>query len=197
MTPTLTGDGAVQGVALHEDGVPCAPSVRLQYVHGLHGVLDVTARVDSFDGEHRVDRHGGKHIVIAGWISTLARFCNKRDSLADDLARHARLCGVDQRLLPKRIHLDAQLVLHVLHCLPARKTVAGDDRRGVDLRLDELICAAQKLGGNDDDGRSAITDLLVLLLCEIDENAACGVIDGEEGEDGSAIIRDGDFLHRC
>lgn len=37
-----------------------------------------------------------------------------------------------------------------LHSLAHRKAVAADDRRRVDLVLDELVPAAEELGGDDD-----------------------------------------------
>lgn len=39
--------------------------------------------------------------------------------LADDLAGHRSLRNIDERLLPKMINLDAELVLHKFDCLSA------------------------------------------------------------------------------
>lgn len=87
------------------------------------------------------------------------------DSLSNDLARHARLRGIDQSIFSQRVHLHTQLLLHEFACLSARKSVARDDRRRVDLLLDKLVRASEQFCSNQYDRRRAITDLLVLLLC--------------------------------
>jgi hypothetical protein len=43
--------------------------------------------------------------------------------------------------------------------------------------LHELVAAAEQLGGDEDDGRGAVADLLVLLLSEVDEDLAGRVLD--------------------
>jgi len=64
----------------------------------------------------------------------------------------------------------------------------------VDLSLDELVRAAQELCGNDNDRGRTISNLLVLLLREIDEDFAGGVLYSEERKDGSTVIGNSDFL---
>jgi hypothetical protein len=88
----------------------------------------------------------------------------KNSSPANDLTGHTRLGSVDQSFSAQRVHLDAQLVLHELDCLPTREPVPGDDRRRVDLLLDQLVCPAQELRSDDHHGSCPIPDLLVLLL---------------------------------
>ncbi len=98
---------------------------------------------------------------------------------ADDLAGHGRLRDVDQRVPTERVDLGADVLVHVLDRLPQRQPVACDDGGGVDLVLHELVRPPQQLGRYYDDGGGAIPDLLVLLLGEVDEDLACGVLDVE------------------
>ena len=58
---------------------------------------------------------------------------------ADDLARHTRFRGVDQRLPSKRIDLDAELILHELARFAAREAVASNDRGRVELLFHKLV----------------------------------------------------------
>ena len=61
----------------------------------------------------------------------------------------------------------------------------------MDLVLHELVCSPQQLGGYYDDRGCAISDFLVLLLCEVDEDFACGVLDIKQTEDGGAVVGHG------
>jgi hypothetical protein len=206
---TLGGDGAVERVALDKDGFGGALAVRLEDVDGLDGVLDVAAGVDRLDGEHRVDREVGKEGVVAVVgvpvrrsvpklsLETRSQNCSeseRKDARSDDLARHGRLCNVDEALFAERVDLDAQLLGEVPDGLLAREAVAGDDGGGVDFVLDEVVGAAEEFGGDNDDRGGAVSDLLVLLLRELDEDAPGGVFDFDQLEDGSAVVRDGDVL---
>lgn len=78
--------------------------------------------------------------------------------------------------------------------LLAREAVTGDDGGRVDLVLDEVVGAAEEFGRDDDDRGGAVSDLLVLLLRELDEDATGGVFDFDQLEDGGAVVRDGDVL---
>ncbi|KAI3475615.1 hypothetical protein L1887_62957 [Cichorium endivia] len=175
----LGGDGAVEGVAVDEERLARRLAVRLEHVDRLDRILCLAARIDGLDGEHGVDGDLREKVVVG----------------ADDLARHAGLCDIDERLLAERVDLGGELVLEVFAGLAAGETVSGDDGGGVDLVLDQLVGATEELGGDDDDRGGAVADLLVLLLCELDEDAACGLVDLEEREDGGAVVGDGDVAN--
>jgi hypothetical protein len=64
----------------------------------------------------------------------------------------------------------------------------SDDGGGVDLVLHELVRPPQQLGRYYDDRGCAIADFLVLLLGEVDEDLARGVLDVEQREDGRAVV---------
>ena len=97
---------------------------------------------------------------------------NSGHSRPDDLASHARLGGVDQSFFAQRINFHAQLVLHKLYRLLARESVPSYYGRWVYFLLDELVCLPQKLRSDNDDRGRAISDLLVLLLCKVHEDAS-------------------------
>jgi hypothetical protein len=60
--------------------------------------------------------------------------------------------------------------------------------------LHELIAASKQLCGDEDNGGGTITDLLILLLGEVDKNLASGILDIEETENGGTIVGYGDIL---
>jgi hypothetical protein len=64
----------------------------------------------------------------------------------------------------------------------------------MDFGFDELVRAAEKFGGDNHDGGRAIADFFVLFLRELDKDFGGGVLDGEEGEDGSSVVGDRDLL---
>ena len=58
----------------------------------------------------------------------------------------------------------------------------------MNLVLDEFVGTTEKLSSDDDDRGGAITDFLVLLLGEFDEDLCGGVFDFEKLENGSTVI---------
>lgn len=121
-------------------------------------------------------------------------FLRNPDVRSNDLARHASLGDVDEAILSERVHLDRQLLRQVPHGLLARQPVPSDDGRRVDLVLDEIVRALEELGGDEDDRGGSVSDLLVLLLSELNEDTASGVVDFDEVEDRGAIVRDRNVL---
>lgn len=113
---------------------------------------------------------------------------------SDDLARHAGLGNVDEAVLAERVDLDGELLSHEAHGLLAREAVAGDDGRRVNLVLDKVVRALEELGGDEDDRRRAVADFLVLLLGELNEDPARGVLDLDQVQDCRAVVRDGHVL---
>jgi hypothetical protein len=97
--------------------------------------------------------------------------------LSNNLARHTRPRNVDECFPPKRIYLNAQLILHEPDRLPARKAVSRDDRRRVDPLLHELVRAPQQLRSDDHDRGRPVAHFLVLLLREVDKDTSCGMFD--------------------
>ena len=169
----------------------------LQDVNGFHRVFDVAAVVDRLHCEHGIDSHWRKQIVIAerDRPQMHATSQTRAYSPADDFTRHTRLRSVYQGLPAKRIDLYAQLILHKLAGFPAREPVSSDDRGRMDFLLDELVRASKKLSGDDDNGCSTVADFSVLLLCEVDKDAASWILYGQQAKDSRAVVRDGDFLH--
>lgn len=64
----------------------------------------------------------------------------------------------------------------------------------MNLVLDEFVGATKELGCDNDDGRGSVANLLVLLLCEIDEDLSGRMLHGQKGENGSTIVGDCHFL---
>jgi hypothetical protein len=106
---------------------------------------------------------------------------NKRrkgpNALSDDFTRHTCLGSIDQRLFSQNVHLDAQLLLHELDSLLACQPVPSNDGRRVNLGFNQFVRATEQLRSDDHHRRRPIADFLILLLCQIDKNASCGVLD--------------------
>jgi len=119
-----------------------------------------------------------------------------RHLLADDLTRHAGLRGIDQRLPSENVHLNAQLFLHEATCFSASKAIASDNRCGMYFSLDKFIGAAKEFGGDENNGSGSVPDLLVLFLGKVDKDSSSGVFNGQQRQDGSAVIRYRNLLHR-
>lgn len=62
-------------------------------------------------------------------------------------------------------------VLRVTARDQANAPVTSDDGRGVDLVLDEVVGSPEQLGGQEDDRRRSVSNLLVLLLSKRDEDS--------------------------
>lgn len=103
----------------------------------------------------------------------------QQNSPPDNLRAHARLRDINQRVPTERIDFHTKLLLQELARLAAREPVPSDNRRRVDLRLDELVRAPQELRRDDDYTRRAVPDFFVLFLREVDEDTAGGVLDFE------------------
>jgi hypothetical protein len=196
---TLTCDGAVESVSLDEYRLGSALAVGLEHVDSLDGVLDLSTGVDRLDREHSVDSHAGEEVTIPARSHLVSccsrpRFDQSRDSRSDDLAGHARLGHVDEAVLSERINLDGQLLREVPHGLLAREPVPRDDGRGVNLVLDEVVGALEQLRRDEHDRRSPVSDFLVLLLGELDEDAPGGVVHLDEVQDGRSVVGDGHVL---
>jgi len=174
--------------------------VSLQDVDGLNRVFDIPSQIDRFYSLHRIDSHRREKIIVARSTRSPGQKVpkwgkkNNSDALSNNLARHRRLGNINQCIPSKGIHFDAQLLLHELDRLPTRQPITSDNRGRVDLGLDELVRAAQELRSDDDHRRRPIADLLVLLLCEIDEDFTGGMFDCEEREDGGAVVGNCYFL---
>jgi len=116
--------------------------------------------------------------------------------LADNLTRHTGLRGIDQRLPSESVHLNAQLFLHEAARFSASKAIACYDRRGMYFSLDKFIGTAKEFGSNEDNGSCAVTDLLVLLLGKIYKDSSSGMFNRQQRQNGGAVIRYRNFLHR-
>jgi len=101
-------------------------------------------------------------------------------SLADDLARHAGLCGIDQRLPSENTHPDTELFLHEPTRLPASKAVTGYNRCGMYFILDEFVGTAKEFGSDNDNGSGSVPDLLVLFLGKVDKNSSSWMLNRQE-----------------
>jgi hypothetical protein len=101
----------------------------------------------------------------------------KPNALPDDFTRHACLGSIDQRLFPQNVHLDAQLLLHKLDSLLTCQPVPSNDGRRVDFGFNQFVRATEQLRSNDHYRGRPIANFLVLLLCQIDKNASCGMLD--------------------
>jgi hypothetical protein len=60
----------------------------------------------------------------------------------------------------------------------------------------QLVTASQQLSSNENNRGCAVTDLLVLLLRQLDQNFSGRVLNIEEAEDCGAVIRNRDILVR-
>jgi hypothetical protein len=70
--------------------------------------------------------------------------------------------------------------------------VPGDDAGRVDLVLDQLVRALEKLGCEDHNGRRAVPNLLVLKVGELHEDLGSWVLDLQHLQNRSAIVGDAD-----
>lgn len=104
----------------------------------------------------------------------------RRYSLADDLARHTGLRGVDQRLPSENVHLYAQLLLHEAACFPASKTIASYNRCRMYFSLDKFIGTAKEFGSDYDNGSGSVPDLLVLFLGKVDKDSSSRMLNRQQ-----------------
>jgi len=104
----------------------------------------------------------------------------RRYLLADDLARHAGLGGIDQRLPSENIHPNAELFLHETACFSASKAVTSYNRCRVYFSLDKFVCTAEQFGSDDDNGSCPVPNLLVLFLGKVDKDSPCGMFNGQQ-----------------
>jgi len=172
-----------------------------QNIDSLHRILDVPASVDRSHRQHSIQSHRREQIIITkNTISLKSPICrdNKpgQNSLSNNLARHGRLCDVYQRLPPQRIDPDAQLILHKLDSLFASQPIASDDRRRMNLRLYQLICAAKELCGDNDNRGRPIAHFLVLFLREVHKDTTSRVLNVQERENSCTVVRDSNFLYK-
>lgn len=58
----------------------------------------------------------------------------------------------------------------------------------MNLVFDEVVRALEELGGDEDDRSRAVSDLLVLLLGELDEDPARGVLDLDQVQDRRSVV---------
>lgn len=116
------------------------------------------------------------------------------NSPSNNLTRHTGLCCINQCFSTESVNLDAQLIDKELARLSTRMSVPCDDSRRVDFGLDELVCTTKELSGDYDNGCSAISDFLVLLLSKIHENAPCWMLNLEHRKNRRSIVGDGYFL---
>lgn len=131
----LGSDCAVQGVTLDEGRLQRALSVSLQDVDRLHRVFCLVAVVSRLDGLHGVDTHVGEEVGIG----------------TDDLGGHGGLRDVDEGLATEGIDGGRHGVIHEPDGFAESNTVSGDNSGGVNAVLNEIVCAADELGGEDND----------------------------------------------
>jgi hypothetical protein len=67
--------------------------------------------------------------------------------------------------------------MHVLDGLAESKTIAGDDGGGVYAVLHKLVSSPKEFCGDDDNGCRAISNLLVLLVCQVHQDLPRWVLD--------------------
>jgi len=111
------------------------------------------------------------------------------------LARHRRLCDFADELRVVGVDL-ARDVVDLLAGTLAREVEPFDDRRRVDVLLQEVFGVFQQLAGQRDGRRRAVTGLVLLCLCDLDDHRGRRVVDVHLLEDGNAVVRDGDVAHR-
>jgi len=113
---------------------------------------------------------------------------------SNDLAGHAGLGSVDKAITAQSIDLDGHLVSDEVASFPGSHSVSCNNGGGVDLVLDQLVGPLQELSGNNDDRGGAITDLLILLLSQLDQNASSWMLHLQHVQNGGAVVGDGDIL---
>ena len=74
--------------------------------------------------------------------------------------------------------------------------ITRDDCCRVNFGFNELVCTAEKFSSNNNNRSCSITDFLVLFLREVNKNLAGRVFHLQKRQNGSAIVRNGDFLQR-
>jgi len=171
--------GGLEGVTLNGDGLFGGETVGLQDVHVLDGVLDATGSVGHLDLAHGANDHLGEEVRLSG----------------QELGAHGSLGSLDDRVLGELGLTHNKGLLDEVDRLFQGHTVARHNAGGVNLVLDELVSAAEQLGGKDDDGGGTITDFTILDLGKLDEDLSGGVRNLKLLEDSGAIIGDGDIAN--
>mmetsp|Transcript_56005 Transcript_56005/g.93095 ORF Transcript_56005/g.93095 Transcript_56005/m.93095 type:complete len:336 (-) Transcript_56005:260-1267(-) len=150
---------------------------------GASGLLDDVDGVEvsaSLETEHGVDAQLGK-VVLVG---------------VQHLGAQRRSGNVDQ-VLPESL-----FVVTVIEG-DLRETLSGDgggdspsfnDELGVDTLLDEGLSLTEELSSKNAHRGGSITDLLVLSLRNLDEDAGGGVVNVEGLEDGGTVVGDSDLV---
>lgn len=132
------------------------------------------------------------------------KVCDGQDGIDGDVGE--LVVGLGDNLASQTGPGDAEQLLGVVLCevdLVADFVEAGDgdlaglvvavcDADGVDALVNEVGGLAEQGAGEDDDAGGAVADLIVLGLGELDEQLGDVVGDFHLGEDGGAVICDGD-----
>jgi hypothetical protein len=78
----------------------------LEHVDSLDGVLFLALRVHGGDGQHGVDSHWRKEIIVAGYKGQRSMIIPEScDVRGKDLGAHRCLCDVDQAVLAELVYL--------------------------------------------------------------------------------------------
>mmetsp|Transcript_7514 Transcript_7514/g.21450 ORF Transcript_7514/g.21450 Transcript_7514/m.21450 type:complete len:226 (+) Transcript_7514:1107-1784(+) len=151
-------------------------------VHLADRILRFALGANNLDRLDRVDDHLSEQVGVR----------------ANELGAQRRLRNVQEHVLVKLVDGDGQIGLDVLDGFPHGQSIPGDDVRGVNVVLDQLVRTLQQLGCDDDDGRRAIADLAVLEVGQLDQNLRRRMLDLELFEDRSAVVGNGhvaDVVH--
>mmetsp|Transcript_61312 Transcript_61312/g.161124 ORF Transcript_61312/g.161124 Transcript_61312/m.161124 type:complete len:491 (-) Transcript_61312:36-1508(-) len=173
----LRAAGHLDRVAVgDQDRLVGALPVRLEDVDLAHGVLRLAVGVRDLHRLDRLDDDLREDVPLA----------------PDKLGGEGGLRNLREHVLVQLVHLDAQVALDVLQGLLHRDAVPGDDRRRVDVVLDQLVRALQQLRRDDHHRGGAVADLRVLQVCQLHQNLGGGVLHLELLQDGGAVVGDRD-----
>mmetsp|Transcript_30026 Transcript_30026/g.55249 ORF Transcript_30026/g.55249 Transcript_30026/m.55249 type:complete len:289 (+) Transcript_30026:1028-1894(+) len=132
-------------------------------------------------------RQGGVHLYALDRVDR--QFGEEIHFLPDNFGRHGRLRRVDEMFVSQFRHVYDHLLLDVGHRRLQRRSISGNDGRGMNAVLDEIIATAQQFGCDDDDRRRTVAHFLVLQVGKVDENAGGGMLYLQRFQNGGAVVR--------
>lgn len=147
---------------------------------GLLDKLDIVHVAGVLEAQHGVDSQVGELLAI---VKEQLRAESSEGNVLQVLAEFFLIIIV--------VHAD---VFENLLCDITSLAPALDNDLGMDFVLDQLFSFTEKLTSEDSNSGGAITDLLVLSLGDVNENASSWVVNVDGLKDGRAIIGDGDSL---